>query len=118
MFRHLNQRSLNGNIGFPLCMKIIGRQKLWACAQVHPEACQALSAWLREVEVARWVRVEEVQRRFPMVEVMGGQMFFWLCQRRYRIEARLSYGTQILSVEGVAKMSETLGLFDEEVAQV
>lgn len=97
-------------------MKVIGRQELSRCAQENREARPYLTAWLFEVEASQWQHVDEVRRLFPSVEVANDtQLWFLLCQQRYRIEAQVSYGLGILLVQRVTIMAKALILFDGEV---
>ena len=83
-------------------MKVVGRQKLLTCASDHEEVRFALSAWLREVELARWRQAEDVRSRFPNARMMDDyQVLFLVLQQRYSMQVRIHYKTQILVVQNV-----------------
>jgi mRNA-degrading endonuclease HigB of HigAB toxin-antitoxin module len=88
-------------------MRIIGRDKLMSCIQSNIESQSAFVSWLREVEKSHWKQRMDVEQDFPLAEWSSEyHSQFILCNRRFGINALLSYDTQILLVQRVNKLPQ------------
>lgn len=97
-------------------MRIIGRDKLMSCIQGNDESQPAFASWLREVEESRWKQRVEVQQDFPLAEWSSEcHTQFLLCNRKFGINALLSYDTQILLVQRVNELNTMAGFPEQDV---
>jgi mRNA interferase HigB len=88
-------------------MKVVGRTLLGEFAGRHSDAAPQLSAWLLEVEEARWESPKDVKLRYPHASVLAGNcMIFNIKGNRYRLEAKINYAAKVLAIIRVGTHAE------------
>lgn len=88
-------------------MHVITRQKLTQCWQQHPDAEDALKAWFKEAEHARWKSTNDIKARYGTADFLkGNRVVFNIKGDHYRLVVRIHYNTQIVYIRFVGTHKE------------
>ncbi len=80
-------------------MRLVGREKLQEFQRRHADARSWISAWVAEVEGAGWRSPQELKERYPSASIINDQVVvFNVKGNSYRLEIRISYQAQVVSV--------------------
>lgn len=80
-------------------MRLVGREKLQEFQRRHADVRPWISAWLVEVEAAGWRSPQELKERYPSASIINDQVVvFNVKGNSYRMEVRISYQAQVVSV--------------------
>ena len=72
----------------------------------HADAAGHALAWLAEARSAEWRTPEDIRSRFPKASFVGTHVIFDLRGNRYRLDVRIAYATQIVSIIRVGTHAE------------
>jgi mRNA interferase HigB len=79
-------------------MRVVGTKRIRDfCAQQADAAGDALS-WLAEAKAASWRTPHDVRARYPSASFVGKHVVFNLRGNRYRLDVKISYSAQIVSI--------------------
>lgn len=88
-------------------MKIVGKKRLIAFAQHHADIRSSIQAWLCEVEEAEWESPRDIRERFSSASFLSdNRVVFNLKGNRYRLDAKIAYGTRIVVVKRIGTHAE------------
>lgn len=65
----------------------------------HADAKQALQTWIKATKTAGWITPADVKKTFSTADVLkSGRMVFNIGGNKYRMVAKINYGTQIIYI--------------------
>jgi mRNA interferase HigB len=88
-------------------MHLITRQKLTLFWEKYPDAENALKAWAKEVEHARWQTPNDIKQKFRSADPIGdNRVIFNIKGNTYRLVVKFHYNTQIAYIRFVGTHAE------------
>lgn len=90
-----------GRIYWTEHMKVAGRYVLEEYSEDHPDAREALDAWLAEVRVAQWSTPLDVRTRYPDAKFVNKHVIFKVLWNRYRLDTMIAYNTKTIVIKRV-----------------
>ena len=83
-------------------MHVITRQKLTQFWRQHPDATDALKAWFKEAEHARWRSPSDLKARYGAADFLAGnRVVFNIKGGHYRLVVQIHYNTQVVYIRFV-----------------
>ena len=83
-------------------MHVITRQKLTQFWRQHPDATDALKAWFKEAEHARWRSPSDLKARHGTADFLAGnRVVFNIKGGHYRLVVQIHYNTQVVYIRFV-----------------
>ena len=80
-------------------MRVIAVKALRLFWFEHPDAAEALKAWVAEAEAADWHGPEEIKRRYASADFLAGnRVVFNIRGNRYRLVVKIHYNTGFVFV--------------------
>ena len=79
-------------------VRVVGRGRIEDFCAKHADACADALSWLSEAEAASWRTPHDIKARYPSASFVEGHVIFNLRGNRYRLDVRVSYATQVVSV--------------------
>lgn len=81
-------------------MKIIGLSELEACKNNHAEVRRPVSAWISDVEDAKWSCPSDVKDRYPSCSLLSKDcIVFNIKGNKYRLLTKINYANQIVLIK-------------------
>ena len=89
-------------------MKLVGRRRIDAAIQKHPDLVGPLRAWTAEVENASWQMPLDITSRYPRASILtGGQrVVFRIKGKSYRLVAIVAFAGGIVQVRWISTHAE------------
>jgi mRNA interferase HigB len=88
-------------------MYLITRQKLKQFWLKHPDAEQALKAWAKEAEHARWGNPGDVKARYRTADPIGdNRVVFNINGNHYRLVVKFHYNTKMAYIRFIGTHAE------------
>jgi len=88
-------------------VEIVGRLRLDQLATKHPDARQAVNAWITEVAEAHWRTPSDLKARFPRASFLGdNRVIFDLKGNKYRLDTTIAYQREIVVVRRAGTHAE------------
>jgi mRNA interferase HigB len=72
-------------------MRIFSRPRLRQAATDHPDAANAINAWYKVTDLARWRTLHEVRCDFPHADRVDSCVVFNIRGNHYRLITRIFY---------------------------
>lgn len=83
-------------------MRIITRQKLIACGEIHPDVTNALKAWEKETKHAHWHTPADIKARYRSVDILSdNRIVFNIKGNHYRLVVKIHYNTGVVYIRFV-----------------
>ncbi len=80
-------------------MHVITRQKLSQFWRQHPDAEDALKAWFKEAEHARWRGPSDIKARYGSADFLpGNRVVFNIKGGHHRSVVKIHYNTQVVYI--------------------
>lgn len=88
-------------------MKVLGRNILDKFCKKHGNANRVISAWLLEVETARWNSPQDIKDRFHSADFLSqNRVIFNIKGNHYRLVVEVRYQNGIVVVDWVGTHAE------------
>ena len=88
-------------------MRVISRRTLRQFWEDHPDAEQALRAWFREVQQARWAGPAEIKARYASASFLPrDRVVFNIKGNSYRLIVAIKYAAGIVFIRFVGTHSD------------
>lgn len=88
-------------------MQIVGKDKLTAFKNEHPEARSQIESWEADVENDDWKTPHDLKERYPKASLPGNQnAVFNICWNNYRLWVKVAYNTGIVLVKAIGTHKE------------
>jgi mRNA interferase HigB len=88
-------------------MVIVGRERIDKFTRKHADARNWFSAWVADVERARWKTPAEIKALYPSASVLSrNRMIFNVKGNSYRMETAVGYETGVVIVRRVGTHKE------------
>jgi mRNA interferase HigB len=88
-------------------MHLVTRQKLTQFWQNHADAKDALIAWAKEVEHARWRTPNDIKNRYRTADpIEDNRVVFNIKSNHYRLVVKIHYNTQVVYIRFVGTHQE------------
>lgn len=88
-------------------MKIVGRPKLEAFKEEHPDASSQIDSWVAEVEEAEWRTPLDVKQRYGSASILNdNHVVFNVRGNKYRLKVQIAYKTGIVLIKDVGTHQE------------
>lgn len=87
-------------------MNVISLKRLRKFSSRHRDAEIPLSAWYSVAKKAKWQTLAEVKQVYPSADLVGRYTVFNIKGNKYRLIARIKYGSQTLFVVAIMTHEE------------
>lgn len=88
-------------------MKIVGRLKLEAFKEEHPDAGSQIDSWVAEVEEAQWRTPLDVKQRYGSASILNdNHVVFNVKGNRYRLKVQIAYKIGVVLIKDVGTHQE------------
>jgi mRNA interferase HigB len=81
-------------------MELVGRNRLLAFCEKHPDARPAIGAWEREVRAATWAGPQDIKDRYRTASFLKDNVvIFNIKGNKYRLRTRVLFSNTLVVVE-------------------
>jgi len=88
-------------------MKVAGREVIEKFMRKHANAIPSATAWLAEVEAAKWAAPADVKARFPSVDILSkNRLVFNIGGNNYRLVVLVRYKNGVLLIQKMGTHAE------------
>jgi len=90
-----------------ICMKIIGKKKLFAFIKKHVDAREWIENWIKDVEGCRWRLPQDVKDRYATASFLADRVvIFNVRGNHYRLETQIAYQVGTVAVKWAGTHAE------------
>lgn len=88
-------------------MRVIAKRTLRAFWNKHKDCEQQLKSWYKEVQEARWKKVNDIKREYPSASVLpGNRVVFNIKGNQYRLIVRINYDYGVVWIRFIGTHAE------------
>jgi mRNA interferase HigB len=88
------------------CLDVLGKEILDQFKIAHANSRKPLDTWLRIVEGSNWTSVADLKLKSPSTDYVPPYFIFNVGGNKFRVQAAISFNTQILQVQKVGTHAE------------
>lgn len=72
-------------------MQVLGQPKITEFSKIHPQSRGPLSAWVYDVEAAKWETRQDIKEKYPHANFPDNQVIFNIGGNKFRLEVKVQY---------------------------